>query len=151
VHLALFPDMAEIVPGAVAGVEADWKRLGEIRELVLLELEALRFSKSIGKSLDASVVAIVEEGSTDGILLTKYESELAEFFNVSQATVQSVGATQSNGSLLLQVKVAEGAKCARCWRTVSDVGADARWSEVCTRCADALDAIAFPPMNQEPA
>jgi len=151
VHLALFPDMAEIVPGAIAGVEADWKRLGEIRALVMLELEALRLNKSIGKSLDASVVAIVAEGSSDGVLLTKYEAALAEFFNVSQATVQAIGATQDNASLLLQVKVAEGAKCARCWRVVPDIGSDARWPEVCARCADALDAIGFPPTNQEAA
>jgi isoleucyl-tRNA synthetase len=108
-------------------------------------------NKSIGKSLDASVVAIVAEGSSDGVLLTKYEAALAEFFNVSQATVQAVGATQDNASLLLQVKVAEGAKCARCWRVVPDIGADARWPEVCSRCADALDAIGFPPTNQEAA
>jgi isoleucyl-tRNA synthetase len=151
VHLALFPDMAELVPGAVAGIEAEWKRLGEIRELVMLELEALRLSKSIGKSLEASVVAIVEEGSRDADLLVKYEAALAEYFNVSQATVQAVGATQGSGAVLLEVKVAEGAKCARCWRVVPDVGADGRWPEVCARCADALEAIDFPATNQEPA
>jgi isoleucyl-tRNA synthetase len=148
VHLALFPDMAEIVPGAVAGIEGEWERLLAIRELVMLELESLRLSKSIGKSLDASVVAIVEEGSSDGVLLTKYEAALAEFFNVSQASVQAVGATQDGASLLLEVKVAEGAKCARCWRVVPDVGADERWASVCARCADALDAIGFPPMQE---
>ncbi|MDQ2926044.1 MAG: class I tRNA ligase family protein, partial [Acidobacteriota bacterium] len=151
VHLALFPDMAEIVPGAIAAIEAEWKRLGAIRELVLLELEALRLSKSIGKSLDASVVAIVAEGSTDGALLTKYELALAEYFNVSQASVQSVGATQQNASLLLQVKVAEGAKCARCWRVLPDIGTDSRWPSVCPRCADALEAIGFPPTASEAA
>lgn len=144
VHLALFPDMAEIVPGAVAGIEAEWERLGAIRELVLLELEALRLNKAIGKSLEASVVVIAAEGSSDGVLLTKYEDALAEFFNVSQASVQAVGGSQESPALLLQVKTAEGVKCARCWRVVPDVGADRRWPEVCARCADALEAVGFP-------
>ncbi len=151
VHLALFPNMAELVPGAVATLEADWGRLAAIRALVLLELEALRLSKSIGKSLEARVTLLVEEGSTDGLLLTKYEPALAEYFNVSQATVQAVGATRNDTSLLLQVAVAEGAKCARCWRTLPDIGADDRWPTVCARCADALEAIGFPPQPQEAA
>jgi isoleucyl-tRNA synthetase len=151
VHLALFPDLAEIVPGAVASIEAEWYRLLTIREQVLLQLEALRLNKSIGKSLEAAVILIVEEGSADGVLLTKYEPALAEFFNVSQATVQSIGATQANAALLLEVKVAEGAKCARCWRTLTDIGSDNRWPEVCARCADALEAIGFTPTSQEQA
>jgi isoleucyl-tRNA synthetase len=151
VHLALFPDMAEIVPGTIKVLESEWEQLIAIRENVYTQLEMLRVNKNIGKSLEASVVAIVQEGSKAGLLLTKYEPALAELFNVSQATVQSIGATQANAGAMIEVKVAEGAKCARCWRVVPDIGADARWPEVCARCADALDAISFPPTNQEPA
>jgi len=150
VHLALFPDLAEIVPGAVASIEAEWQRLHVIREQVLLQLEALRLNKSIGKSLDAAVVAIVEEGSTDGILLTQYEPALAEFFNVSQVTVQSIGASQNHAGLMLEVRTAEGTKCARCWRTLTDIGSDNRWPSVCARCSDALEAIGFPPTGDTP-
>jgi len=150
VHLALFPDLAEIVPGAIASIEADWERLHAIRAQVLLQLEALRLNKSIGKSLDAAVVAIVEEGSTDGILLTQYEPALAEFFNVSQVTVQSLGASQNQAGLMLEVRTAEGTKCARCWRTLTDIGSDDRWPSVCTRCADALEAIGFPSTGDTP-
>ena len=65
VHLALFPDVAEIVPGSVAGIEADWEKLMGVRQLVMVELEALRLAKSIGKSLDAGVRVIATEGSGD--------------------------------------------------------------------------------------
>jgi isoleucyl-tRNA synthetase len=151
VHLALFPDVVEIVPGSVAGLEADWQQLADVRQLVMVELEALRLAKSIGKSLDASVQVIVSEGSPESLILKRYEDALAEFFNVSQATVQVIGATQQDSAVLVEAHVADGAKCERCWRVVPDVGADDRWQTVCTRCAEALNAIGFPPMVGEAA
>ena len=151
VHLALFPDVAEIVPGSVGKIEGDWEILLKVRQLVMVELEALRLAKAIGKSLEASVRVIATEGSPEVDVLMKYEASLAEFFNVSQATVQAVGATQGAAAVLIEAQVADGAKCGRCWRVVPDVGSDARWAVVCARCSDALDAIGFPPMNGEAA
>jgi isoleucyl-tRNA synthetase len=147
VHLALFPAVADIVPGRVAGLEDDWAHLLRIRELVNIELEALRASKSIGKGLDAGITLLVTEGSDESLVLRRYESALPEFLNVSQATVQVVGATRDSAAVLIEATIADGTKCARCWRVVSDVGADARWPSVCARCADALDAIHFPPSD----
>jgi isoleucyl-tRNA synthetase len=151
VHLTLFPQMLEIVPGSIAGLQADWETLLPVRQLVTAELEALRVAKAIGKSLEASVVVIVSEGAAEAAVLTKYESSLAEFFNVSQATVQVIGASEQSAAVMIEARVADGTKCARCWRVVPDVGADARWPEVCTRCADALDAIQFSPLFGEAA
>jgi isoleucyl-tRNA synthetase len=145
VHVALFPSMTEIVPGTVASIEADWVKLLEVRSLVMVELEAMRAAKTIGKSLEASIAVIATQGSDEALILRKYESSLAEFFNVSQATVQTVGATKDAKAVLIEAKVADGAKCGRCWRVVPDVGSDARWPEVCTRCSDALEAIGFEP------
>jgi isoleucyl-tRNA synthetase len=150
VHLALFPDVADIVPGRVAGLEDDWAHLLRIRELVNIELEALRANKSIGKGLDAAVTLIVTEGSDENLVLRRYEDALPEFFNVSQVTVQSIAATKDSAALLIKASVAAGSKCERCWRVLPDVGADARWPSVCARCAEALDAVNFPP-TQEPA
>jgi isoleucyl-tRNA synthetase len=151
VHLALFPEVAEIVPGSVAGIEEDWAQMMKVRELVNVELEALRNAKAIGKGLDAAVRVIVAEGSAEAIALMKYEAALAEFLNVSEATVQVVGATANAGAVLIEAEVATGKKCSRCWRVVADVGTDARWPAVCTRCAGALEAIGFPPNEGEAA
>jgi isoleucyl-tRNA synthetase len=149
VHLALFPDVADIVPGRVAGLEDDWAHLLRIRELVNIELESLRANKSIGKGLDAAVMLIVSEGSDEGLILRRYEDALPEFLNVSQVTVQSVAATKDSAAVLIKAEVATGAKCARCWRVVPDVGSDARWPSVCARCSEALDAIHLPPSANE--
>jgi isoleucyl-tRNA synthetase len=145
VHVALFPSMTEIVPGRVDELEADWEKLLEVRSLVMIELEAMRAAKTIGKSLEASVAVIATEGSEEALLLRKYESSLAEFFNVSQATVQTIGATKDAKAVLIESRVADGAKCGRCWRVVPDVGNDSRWPEVCARCSEALEAIGFEP------
>jgi isoleucyl-tRNA synthetase len=147
VHVALFPEILEIVPGTVAGIEAEWAKLLEAREAVMTQLEALRVSKDIGKGLDASIRVIATEGSELGLILSKYELALPEFFNVSQVTVQMVASTPDAAALAVEVSVAGGAKCARCWRVVPDVGEDPRWPEVCARCAGALEAIGFEPMQ----
>ncbi len=149
VHLALFPDVLEIVPGSVAGIEEDWAQMLKVREMVNVDLEALRNSKSIGKGLDAAVRVIVTECSPEAIVLVKYEATLAEFLNVSQASVQVVGASTNSAAVLIDAIVAEGTKCGRCWRVVPDVGADDRWPAVCARCTEALEAIGFPPTEGE--
>jgi isoleucyl-tRNA synthetase len=151
VHLALFPEVAEIVPGSVAGIEQDWSQMLKVRELVNVELEALRNSKAIGKGLDAVVRVIVAKGSAEANALVKYEAALAEFLNVSTATVQVVGATANSAAVLIEAEVATGTKCGRCWRVVADVGADDRWPTVCARCAGALEAIGFPPTEGKAA
>jgi isoleucyl-tRNA synthetase len=143
VHLALFPEVLEIVPGAVAGIEEEWAILLRLRSQVLTQLETLRVNKEIGKSLDASVKLMAAEGSQEAMLLSRYEASLPEFLNVSQVRLQFVGETKEEELLLSEVGVAEGAKCERCWRVVPDVGADDRWPEVCGRCAEALEAIGF--------
>jgi isoleucyl-tRNA synthetase len=148
VHLALFPDVADIVPGRVAGLEEDWAQLLRVRELVNIELEALRGSKVIGKGLDAAVTFTVAEGSDENMILRRYEDALPEFFNVSQASVRSIAAAKDSAPLVIEAGVASGSKCERCWRVVSDVGSDARWPSVCSRCAEALNAINFPPTQE---
>ena len=148
VHLALFPDVADMVPGNVSSLESDWEHMLRIRELVNVELEGLRLNKVIGKGLDASVRIIAAEGSPEAVLLERYQTALPEFFNVSQATVQMIGATQTYSAMLIQAGKADGGKCARCWRVVPDVGSDARWSEVCSRCSEALEAIGFAPFDE---
>ena len=152
VHLALFPDLAEIIPGNEAALEQQWEQLLAIREQVLARLELLRADKTIGKSLEAEVtllVAIAHEPNAH-TLLSRYESALAELFNVSKVTVQTA---EGEGELVVLASRSAAPKCERCWRYVEEVGDDARFPTVCLRCADALEAIGFLPYpaSSEPA
>ena len=99
-------------------------------------------------ALKGITTAIATEGSDEGMILRRYEDALPEFLNVSQVTVQSVAKTKDSAAVLIKAEVAAGAKCERCWRVVPDVGSDNRWSSVCSRCAEALDAINFPPTQE---
>ena len=132
VHLALFPDLADIVPGSEAGLEAEWEQLLAIRTEVLAKLEILRAEKVIGKSLEAEVALAVPAA------LAKYENALPELFNVSTVVI-APNATE------IKATRSDAPKCERCWRYIPEVGADTRFPTVCLRCADALDAIAFSP------
>jgi isoleucyl-tRNA synthetase len=136
VHLALFPDLADIVPGSEAGLEKDWEQLLGVRSEVLAKLEVLRAEKVIGKSLEAVVRLSAD---SDG-LLRKYAIALPELFNVSE--VELAGPSTSDGAV--SVRRSDKPKCERCWRYVQEVGQDRRFPTVCLRCADALEAIGFP-------
>ena len=152
VHLALFPDLAEIVPGNEAAIEADWEGLLAIREQVLAKLELLRAEKIIGKSLEAEVTLMIaiEHQPNEFRILNKYAGALAELFNVSRVELQMVESEGGATSLAIDVRKSEATKCERCWRYVTEVGDDERYPTVCLRCADALQAINFPPYGPPP-
>jgi len=147
VHLALFPSIADIVPGNVKQIETDWEHLLFVRSDVLAKLEGLRAEKIIGKSLEATVTLNVSDHSESDARLQRYAIALPELFNVSE--VEFVKATHNNPDDLptMAVRRSEKPKCERCWRYVPDVGDDARYPTVCLRCADALQAINYPPYD----
>jgi isoleucyl-tRNA synthetase len=147
VHLALFPKIAEIIPGNVKALEEDWQKLLAVRDEVLLSLEAARQAKLIGKGLDAHVHLEASEPTIS--LLQRYESSLKELFNVSQVTLAHI--EHPDGETRVTTSIADGVKCERCWNYTSDVGQDARFPTVCLRCAEALDAIGYPPYGASPS
>ena len=147
VHLALFPDMADIIPGDESDLETEWEQLLAVRSLVLAQLETLRAEKKIGKSLEAEVTIRISSVHQPELsrLLTVYEASLAELFNVSKAVVLLAGGEVDHTGVTIEVKASSCAKCERCWRYLEEVGGDARYVTVCLRCADALEAIGFAP------
>ena len=97
-------------------------------------------------------------------MLKRYEPYLAELFNVSEVTVIEIECIEPQGrvrreapdgiveypigdqfAIGTRVERSEKPKCDRCWRHVPDVGQQAKYPTVCLRCAEALDAIDFPP------
>ncbi|HMH13546.1 MAG TPA: isoleucine--tRNA ligase [Edaphobacter sp.] len=148
VHLALFPTIADIVPGNTTKILADWKHLLSLREGVFLGLESLRVNKQIGKSLEAAVDVQVVNNSNNSldVDLTQYAEALPELLGTSAASITYTNETAADDSpFLIDVHKASGTKCERCWRYTADVGDDTGYPTVCLRCADALDAIDYPP------
>src|SRR5207245_1066291 len=56
VHIALFPEMADLLMLVDAELTARWDRLIAVREQVLAQIEPLRKNKQIGSSLQAKVI-----------------------------------------------------------------------------------------------
>ena len=149
VHLALFPDLAYIVPGNEASLKADWQLLLPWRETALKSLEKLRNNKHIGKGLEATVSLVVgaKGHEPSDILfdcLARYRSSLPELFNVSEVKVVRRSAGDANAVPEATAFPASGTKCERCWRYLAEVGNDPRFPTVCLRCAEALEAIGYP-------
>ena len=150
VHLALFPDLAEIVPGQESGVEADWVQLLAMRASVLKVLEEQRSAKQIGKSAEASVTLSWSSDpppeNAGHTLFERYKDSLPELFGSSQVYVHQAAAVAGTSDRLrssVTAKPADGTKCERCWRYTRDVGGESKYPTVCLRCADALSAIGF--------
>ena len=150
VHLALFPNMQEIIPGTVRQLEEDWSQLlSPCANEVMQGLEEQRALKSIGKSLSDASVKIEFGGpsSAANLALTgKYQTvqcRSSSMFQLSNIVPRSDVAAEwwiSN-----TVQSAPGAKCERCWRYVPDVAANPDYPTVCLRCAEALTAIQYAP------
>ena len=106
-----------------------WNKVIKLRDVVNQALETARNEKKIGKSLEAKIVLTVPavETALDGM----DADALADILIVSQAELQ-----KSNMNVLkVDVELAQGQKCQRCWKKSSMVGSDGAHEELCPRCA----------------
>jgi isoleucyl-tRNA synthetase len=157
VHLALFPDIADIVPGNVKHIEEDWEHLLALRDEVLKVLEEARTAKEISNrpsEVQVTVGWLNSLACPPNPIFERYHSILPELLGVAHVTLSDAIVTEGEvprGAFYVQAKPAKGSKCERCWRFTEDVGNDARYPTVCLRCADALEAINFTPYTAPPS
>lgn len=109
---------------------AKWRRIAEIRALVLKELEAVREAGKIGSSLQAEVVLTVPQEDYD--VLATLGDDLRFVLITSAATIVR------GEKRAVQAKMSEGVKCERCWHWRHDVGRDPQHPTLCGRCVDNL-------------
>jgi len=139
VHVAVFPSPAELARFQDADLVNRWKRLVDVREQVLAEIEPLRKNKQIGSSLQAKVV--LSATPAELALLERYLRELPMLFIVSDVELRPASTdVEADGEARPRVTIerAGGVKCERCWRYVPAVSSDPQWAGLCSRCQDAL-------------
>src|SRR5437868_7111358 len=150
VHLALFPTPEEVlgnterqpnrqgqsVPCDTDRIRGDWQRLLLVREEVFRALETARKDKVIGSGLQAKLVISAPAESYG--LLEKYRDTLRYLFIVSQVDIHQLPGHGNGSGLKVEVLLAEGAKCERCWNYSTQVGSDTEYPTVCERCSAAL-------------
>ena len=134
VHLAEFPVVREA--WLDKGLLERFERLLQVREAVNRAVETAKNEKRIPNPQSAKVVVRAPEPWYG--VLSAYptppapENLLARVFGVSQAEA-ALGA----GELQVEVSLASGRKCARCWLTLPDVDAA---TELCGRCRAVVGA-----------
>ena len=109
-----------------------------MRDEVLKALETARNNKLIGTGLEAQVSIAASDPLYS--LLHRYADQLRYLFIVSQVSLAQ-GSGNGTGSLKVEVKKADGAKCERCWNYSTHVGEDKNYPTICERCSAVLEEL----------
>ncbi|MDP3049882.1 MAG: zinc finger domain-containing protein, partial [Eubacteriales bacterium] len=134
-------EMPEANPEYLDGeLEQRWERLLAVRDEVQRILEGARQSKVIRDSLQAEVVLYADEEQAR-FLMETFE-HLSLIFVTSAVSIKpfveapetAVPALEMTG-LKIEVRLAGGHKCARCWIYSEQVGTHPDHPEICPRCA----------------
>ena len=128
------PNAFRVIPETPADWKSDadaarWGKIGEVTSAVTAALEIERREKRIGSSLEAAPVVTVG----DPALLGAFEGlDAAEIFRTSSARFKEGG-----DGVSVEPALAEGEKCARCWRILTEVKPA---TQLCLRCEDTVAA-----------
>jgi isoleucyl-tRNA synthetase len=140
VHLVDFPE----TPGAWAdpALASKWEYVRRVRRVVTGALEVERREKRIGASLEAAPVVHVADDATRAALA---DVAFEDVCIVSALTITDSPAPEGAFRLddvpgvAVVPALAEGGKCARCWKILPDVGTHAH-PATCGRCDAVLAA-----------
>jgi isoleucyl-tRNA synthetase len=139
VHLELFPELpAQWRDDALA---EKWRKVRTVRRVITGAIEIERAGKRIGSSLEAAPVVYVGDPDLFAALL---DIDLAEIAITSAATLVEgegpPGAFRLDDvkGVAVEVRLAEGKKCARSWKILPSVGSDPAYPDVSPRDAQAL-------------
>jgi len=144
VHIALFPEEADLRTGIASEKANTWELLAKVRGEVLKALEAARNEKKlINSGLEAKV--LLNADLELKAKLKQYLPQLPGLFIVSQVELLSAGSGEFRSEVVpgLEVSVqrADGKKCDRCWNYSVHVGENSRYPTVCERCSQAIAEI----------
>jgi isoleucyl-tRNA synthetase len=144
VHMALFPEEAELRTGISGGKVDTWELLGRVRGEVLKALEIARNEKKlINSGLEAKV--LLNADLELKAKLKHYLAQLPGLFIVSQVELINASSGEFKAdtvpSLEVTVQRAEGKKCERCWNYSVHVGENPRYPTICERCSEAIAEI----------
>jgi isoleucyl-tRNA synthetase len=139
VHLETFPDVpAEWNDARLA---EKWRKVRIVRGVVTGALEIERAQKRIGSSLEAHpIVHVTNEELYEAVV----DIDLAEICITSAATlandegVATAFRLPDVSGVAVLPNLAEGTKCARSWKILTNIGADPEYPDVSPRDAKAL-------------
>jgi isoleucyl-tRNA synthetase len=139
VHLELFPE----VPAAWRdeALAEKWRKVRQVRRVITGALEIERANKRIGSALEADPLVYVPDRA---LFEAVVDIDLAEVSITSAATlVEGEGPATAFrlpevSGVAVEVRLAQGRKCARSWKILPSVGSDPAYPDVSPRDAQAL-------------
>lgn len=114
-------------------LEEKWNKIIKIKEEVAKALEVARAEKIIGHSLNAKVIINADKENYE--FLKEKEELLQEIFIVSGVEIRE------STEFSVEVAVADGQKCERCWMYSVTVGEDKENPTICHKCSEALKGM----------
>ena len=120
-------------------VAAKWAQIRKARQVVMSALETARNDGKIGASLQATPIVYISADMQSAFA----GQDAASLFITSSATLSSDAAPDGAFRLdaiddvAVLVAVADGEKCARCWKITPEVTANV---DICGRCQDVVSA-----------
>jgi len=146
VHERVFPTLPE--SWRDDALAAKWRTIRQVRRVVTGAMELERAEKRIGASLQAHPTVYVTSDVAEDLAMIRLSTDidLAEICIVSGIRVET-GEAPEDAYRLPEVPgvavvagLAEGEKCARCWKVLPEVGHHGH-PDLCRRCADAVDHL----------
>ena len=139
VHLSCFPEgLASWRDDALA---EKWRKVRMVRRVVTGALEIERAGKRIGSSLEAAPVVHLTDpdlrAALDGVDLAEVALTSAITVTESQGPASAFRLNDAAG-VAVEVRLAEGRKCARCWKILPTVGSDPAHPDLSPRDVQAL-------------
>ena len=122
-------------------MDAKWSTIRQVRQVVMSALEKARNDGAIGASLQAAPCVYV----TPATQLAFDGQDVAGLFITSAATIVTntppadTFRLDTVADVAVKFAVAEGGKCARCWKVMPEVTAD---GGICRRCDDVVATLA---------
>jgi isoleucyl-tRNA synthetase len=142
VHLELFPELP--TAWRDEALADKWRKVRLVRRVVTGALEIERAAKRIGSSLEAAPVIYI---SDPDLLAAVKGVDMAEVAITSAATIVNDRRGKAPPSafrlddvpgVAVEVRPAEGRRCARSWKILPTVGSDPNYPDVSPRDAQAL-------------
>ena len=137
IHLTTWDDLPEEYLDET--LEKKWAELLRVRRCVAKGLEMARAQKLIGSSNEASVTVYADDKVIE--VLRGFEAELPMLFIVSTVTLASEADRTEDvihhdveEGIAVDVYLASGEKCERCWRYSETVGQSEKHPDLCQRC-----------------
>ncbi|WP_020180994.1 isoleucine--tRNA ligase [Methylopila sp. M107] len=139
VHLELFAGSAD--DWRDEALAAKWEKIRRVRRVVTGAIEIERAAKRIGSSLEAApVVHIADEAlrsALEGVDLAEVAITSAISVEAGEGPAEAFRLPEVAG-VSVEVKRAEGKKCARSWKVSPEVGSDPEFPEITPRDAKAM-------------